>query len=77
MKAQPAGPFPPLHGTFVRSEEFLLHMNQESEETGIRIGVTKDDERPSRKIGPSGLVVIFQTCHLVLEKKKKRQVHSQ
>lgn len=28
------GPSPPLHGAFVRSEEFLLHMNQESEETG-------------------------------------------
>lgn len=31
MKAQPAGPFPPLHGTFVKSEEFLLHVNPESE----------------------------------------------
>lgn len=70
MKAQPAGPFPPLHGTFVRSEEFLLVMNQEPEKTVIHIRVTKDDERPSRKIRPSELVVIFQTCHLVLKKKK-------
>lgn len=31
MKAQPAGPFPPLHSTFVKSEEFLLHVNPESE----------------------------------------------
>lgn len=49
-------------------------MNQESEKTVIHIRVTKDDERPSRKIRPSELVVIFQTCHLVL---KKRRVHSQ
>lgn len=29
MKAEPAGPFPPLHATFVKSEEFLLRENPE------------------------------------------------
>lgn len=70
MKAQPAGPFPPLHGTFVRSEEFLQHMDQESEKTGIRIRVTKDEERPSRKISPSEACGYFPNMSPGLKKKK-------
>lgn len=36
MKAQPAGPFPPLHATFVKSQKFLLHVNPELEKSDGR-----------------------------------------